>query len=95
MSSPICQIAEALTVGVIARRLNAPVHRVTYVIRSRGLTPTAKAGASYVFEESDVRLIADTLSAIRARRSRLAIQRCKAREDKEELAQAGRKDHRL
>jgi DNA-binding transcriptional MerR regulator len=41
------------TVGEIARRLGVPIHRVLYVIRSRGLRPACRAGNARVFSEAD------------------------------------------
>ena len=47
----------APTVGEIARRIGCPIHRVEYVIRSRGLRPKERAGNARVFAEEDVRYI--------------------------------------
>jgi hypothetical protein len=59
----------APTVGEIARRLNVPLHRVEYVIRSRGISPTTRAGNIRVFSESDVRRIGSELDRIAAERT--------------------------
>ena len=59
----------APTVGEIARRLSVPLHRVEYVIRSRGISPTARAGNIRVFSESDVRRIGSELDRIAAERA--------------------------
>ena len=56
------------TIGVIARRLNEPVHRIEYVIRSRNITPAATAGNARVFTEADVSLIASEIRRIEADR---------------------------
>ena len=58
----------ALTVGEIARRLDEPFHRVVYVIRSRGIRPTALAGNARVFSEADVGRIASEVRRIDAER---------------------------
>jgi len=50
------------TVGEIARRLNEPIHRVSYIIRSRGITPGGWAGNSRVFAEADIQRIAAELA---------------------------------
>ncbi|MGE3110087.1 MAG: hypothetical protein AB7N65_01705 [Vicinamibacterales bacterium] len=52
------------SVGVIAKRLCVPVHRVEYVIRSRGILPMGWAGNARVFSESDVQRIAAELRQI-------------------------------
>ncbi|GMV70167.1 MAG: hypothetical protein DYG93_07655 [Leptolyngbya sp. PLA2] len=55
----------APTVGVIARRFGQPVHRVEYVIRSRGIKPVAWAGHARVFSETDVHRIGRELERMR------------------------------
>lgn len=52
------------TIGAIASRLGESVHRVAYVIRSRGITPAGIAGNSRVFTEADVNRIASELRRI-------------------------------
>jgi len=52
MSHPVTQTVP--TVGEIARRLGVPVHRVAYMLRSRGCHPVARAGNLRVFREQDV-----------------------------------------
>lgn len=59
LSNP--QVAEALTVGVIARLLGVPIHRVTYIIRTRALTPRAKAGSAFIFDGHQVEFIGKAL----------------------------------
>ena len=54
------------TVGEIARRLGEPVHRIEYVIRSRGIRPSGLAGVARVFTDSDVERIASELRRIDA-----------------------------
>lgn len=58
----------APTVGVIARRLGVPLHRVEYVIRSRDIQPASVAGNARVFTEADVDFIASELRRIDAER---------------------------
>ncbi len=53
-----------ITVGEIARRTNSSIHRVEYVIRSRGIEPQGRAGNARIFSESDVELIASELHRI-------------------------------
>ena len=54
----------AATVGAIARRLGEPVHRIQYVIASRGIQPISKAGSCYVYSEAAVARIASELRRI-------------------------------
>lgn len=51
----------ALTVGEIARRLDIPVHRVTYLLKTRDIRPTLRAGIARVFSEDDVTRLAAEL----------------------------------
>lgn len=52
------------TVGEIARRIGYPLHRVEYVIRSREIHPTGRAGNARVFTDMDVARIASELRRI-------------------------------
>lgn len=56
------------TVGEIARRLNEPIHRIEYVIRSRSIQPVSVAGNARVFAESDVQFIASEVRRMDADR---------------------------
>ena len=56
------------TVGQIARRLNEPLHRIEYVIRTRNIRPVSRAGNLRVFSEADVTYIASELRRIDADR---------------------------
>ena len=53
-----------LTVGEIIRRLNAPLHRVQYVIQTRDIQPVGRAGNVRIFSEADVSFIASELRRI-------------------------------
>lgn len=53
-----------LTVGEIARRLGQEIHRVEYVIRSRGIQPAGWAGHARVFRDADLAFIASELRRI-------------------------------
>lgn len=55
-------------IGEIARRLQAPLHRVEYVIRSRGILPIARAGNARLFTEENVSQIRSELERIDADR---------------------------
>ena len=50
-----------LTVGEIARRTRAPVHRVEYILRTRDIAPASWAGNARVFAEDDLRFVAKEL----------------------------------
>ena len=54
----------APTIGEIARRLSQPIHRIEYIISSRGIEPQCRAGAARVFSEADVDHIAAELRRI-------------------------------
>jgi hypothetical protein len=56
------------TVGEIARRLGEPVHRIEYIIRSRGIRPRGVAGNCRVFAVADVQRIASELRGIHQRK---------------------------
>lgn len=57
------------TVGVISRRLDQPIHRIEYVIRSRGIQPQGIAGNARVYTEASVDLIAAELRRIDSARA--------------------------
>ena len=52
------------TVGEIARRLGAPLHRVEYLIRARNIQPRGWAGNARVFANGDIDYIAGELRRI-------------------------------
>lgn len=62
--------------GEIARRLNVPVHRVEYVIRTREISPLIVAGGRNFYSEASIEQISQVIAAIDAR----AITRRSARE---------------
>jgi len=58
------------TVGVIAAELNAPLHRVQHVLRTREhICPTARAGTLRLYDLQAVAQVRHELNAIDARRS--------------------------
>ncbi len=57
-----------LTVGQIARRLNEPLHRIEYAIKSRNIQPVAIAGNARVFESEDLDRISAALREMDSRR---------------------------
>jgi DNA-binding transcriptional MerR regulator len=67
----IAKVQPAPTVGEIARRVGTPVHRVEYVIRSRGIKPISVAGNARIFSEADVQHIASELRRIDEERAGL------------------------
>ena len=56
------------TVGEIARRLGVPVHRVEYVLRTRSIVPSGRAGNLRLFTEADVERIRQELDRITSRK---------------------------
>jgi len=57
------------TPGVIARMLGVPLHRVTYVLRTRQyICPAATAGRLRVFDSAGIAEIRHALNAMDARR---------------------------
>jgi hypothetical protein len=58
------------TVGEIARRANTDIHRVEYLIRSRGVRPCGMAGNARVFEDEDAEGIVRELRRLNERRDR-------------------------
>ncbi|GMU23387.1 MAG: hypothetical protein AMXMBFR13_34650 [Phycisphaerae bacterium] len=61
---PLTTINALTTIGRIASRLNAPLHKIRYIIQSRDIRPIAKVGALRVWDESAVQRIAHELNAI-------------------------------
>lgn len=53
-----------LTVGEIVRRLDAKVHRIEYIIRSRQIPAVGWAGHARVFRNSDLERIRNELRRI-------------------------------
>jgi hypothetical protein len=49
------------TVGEIARRANANVHQVEYLVRARGIRARGKAGNARIFGEQDAARIVAAL----------------------------------
>lgn len=52
------------TIGEIARRLGAPIHRIEYIIDTRRIEPIGWAGNARVFSETSVTRIAHELKRI-------------------------------
>jgi hypothetical protein len=77
MSDVVCR---SLTVGLIARRLNEPLHRVEYAIKSRNIKPVAIGGNARIFDEQDVERIAAALLEMDVRRDRLASRKVSGQE---------------
>ena len=60
------QEPQALTVGEIARRLGCPVHRIEYLIRSRGMRPSYRAGNARVFTQAQFEDMAGAISHVKS-----------------------------
>jgi hypothetical protein len=58
------------TPGVVARELGAPLHRVQYILRSRGIAPAARAGRLRLLDAKGVGAIREALAGMDARRGR-------------------------
>lgn len=59
-------VTPLMTVGRIARLLRQPVHRISYVISSRRIRESARAGRLRVFDLTAVAQIREALAAIDA-----------------------------
>jgi hypothetical protein len=56
------------TVGVLAQKLNQPVHRIQYLLRTRPhIKPAARAGRSRLYREQAVAQLRHELNSIDAR----------------------------
>jgi hypothetical protein len=60
---------QLFTVGELARRAGVPVHRVTYVIETRGILPVGRAGQARVFSAAAADQVLAALHQIAAERS--------------------------
>ena len=61
-------VATLRTPGVLAAALDVPLHRVLYVLRSRGhIRPSARAGRLRLYDREAIALIRHELNAIDAR----------------------------
>jgi DNA-binding transcriptional MerR regulator len=58
MSEPI------YAVGDLARQCGAPVHRILYIIRTRGIAPVGRAGNARLYDEAAARWVAGELQRI-------------------------------
>jgi hypothetical protein len=52
------------TLGVIAEQLREPIHRIRYIVDTRGIRPTARAGNAKIFADGDVERIRVALAEI-------------------------------
>jgi hypothetical protein len=56
------------TVGVLAEKVNAPLHRVLFVLRTRAhIQPAAYAGRARLYDSRAVAMVRHELNAIDAR----------------------------
>ncbi len=62
------------TVGIIARRLRMPLHRIEYVISSRNIQPDGMAGNARVFSDAAVARIKSELQRIDDDREGLPVE---------------------
>ena len=68
------EVPSLLTPGRVAERLGVPLHRVQYVLRSRGRTirPVARAGRLRLYNLGAVERVRRELASIEARREGVA-----------------------
>jgi hypothetical protein len=50
-----------MTIGAIATRVQAPTHRVNYVLKTRGIAPIGRAGRSRVWSEDVIAKVREEL----------------------------------
>ena len=58
---------KALTLGVIAKELDCPIHKIEYLIRARRIEPVQRAGNLRVFSPSVLDVLRRELDAISQR----------------------------
>ncbi len=56
-------VKRSLTVGVIAEKLNLPLHRVEYLVKSRNIQPVERAGNLRVFSPDVLDILREINSA--------------------------------
>ncbi len=56
--------SQIASLGEIAERLNVPIHRIEYVIRSREIKPLLVAGGRHFYSEAQVQRIASEIRRI-------------------------------
>ena len=57
-----------ITLGVLASRLNIPVHRAEYLVRSRQIQPVSRAGRFRVFDKQAVKELQQEVEKMEARK---------------------------
>lgn len=66
----MANIPRLITVGVIAREVGVPLHRVLYVLATRShIRPSARAGTLRLYDRKAVAMVRHELHAIDARRN--------------------------
>ena len=70
---------QMFTVGELARRAGVPVHRVTYVIETRGIEPIGRAVQARVFSQEAAEQVLRELQQINRSRPEKADQSGSAR----------------
>lgn len=56
--------AQIASLGEIARRLDVPIHRVEYVVRTRNIEPTLIAGGRHFYSVASVQRIGSEINRI-------------------------------
>ena len=65
--NPATAVPTLRTVGVIARELGEPLHRISYVLRTRPILPTARAGRLRLYDREAVGMIRNAITSMRAK----------------------------
>ena len=56
--------SQIASLGEIAERLNVPIHRVEYVIRSRQIKPALVVGGRHIYSEAQIQRISSEIRRI-------------------------------
>lgn len=62
------KVPRLITSGVMARELDVPLHRIIWILATRGIQPTARAGTLRLYSRHAFNLVRDELAAIDAQR---------------------------
>lgn len=62
------KVSNALTLGEIARLTNQPIHRIGYIVQSRNIKPSQRAGNLRLFSSDDLAMIKSELARIAERK---------------------------
>lgn len=60
----MAKLSQVTALGEIARRLDEPIHRIAYVIRTRKIKPLLTTGGRHFYSEASIQRIAGELRRI-------------------------------